>query len=200
MRVVLNSSSTCSPRGWEHPLLVARGDAAGIARETGIITSAKRLQKLAAGAASWARARALLEAHGVQNLQNRVRTAGHAPMEVEDPPALAPLPAGRAQDAGGPLPVDHVWLPAEQAQLNIAQRDEGGGDDEGGGNGESAMTTRMVATRMVAAMTRAAVEMMILEAAMTTRAAVVMMRAAAMMMRVALAMTRAEITRALAAT
>ena len=119
-----------------HPLLVARGDAAGIARETGIITSAKRLQKLAAGAASWARARALLEAHGVQNLQNRVRTAGHAPMEVEDPPALAPLPASRAQDAGGPLPVDHVWLPAEQAQVNIAQRDEGGDDDEGGGNGD----------------------------------------------------------------
>ena len=114
-----------------HPQLVARGDAAGIARETGIVTSVKRLQKLAARIASVARARALLEAHGVQNLQNRVRATdgGLAPMDVVDAPQLEQPP--ERDDAAGPLPVDHVRLPAEEAEAVIEEPPEPEPEDEG---------------------------------------------------------------------
>ena len=103
-----------------HPQMVARGDAAGIARETGLITSARRLQKLALQLVNAARARELLAAHGVKNLQHRVRSTdgGRAPMEAVD--ALqAALPQGRSADAMGLLPVDTVRLPREEAEVTI---------------------------------------------------------------------------------
>ena len=125
-----------------HPLLVVRGDAAGIAREMGVITSGKRLQKLAARVASEARARALLEAHGIKNLQgrNRVTDGGRAPMEVEDAPAAPPLPTGRTADAAGPLPVEHVRLPREQAAARIEEQPpvNGGNADGDGADGDGA--------------------------------------------------------------
>ena len=49
-----------------HPLLVVRGDAAGIARKTGIVTSDAKLKELAAHVTERAVARQLLQAHGEQ--------------------------------------------------------------------------------------------------------------------------------------
>ena len=50
----------------QHPLLVLRHDAAGIARETGILTSEKRLAAFVARLTAQAASRQLCEGHGVQ--------------------------------------------------------------------------------------------------------------------------------------
>ena len=62
----------------------------------------------------------LLRAHGVQNLQNRVRATdgGLAPSEPVDP---APAPARDASAEAGPLPLDTVRLPPVQAAATIEQ-------------------------------------------------------------------------------
>jgi hypothetical protein len=130
------------------PQLVARGDAAGIARTTGVVTSEKRLRQLAAKIKSVAAARALLAAHGVQNLQNRVRNTDGGRAPTADVGAVAAtLLEGRACDAAGPLPVDTVRMPLGYAQVQIESppplpfADDGddggdGGDDDDDGDGD----------------------------------------------------------------
>ena len=128
----------------KHPLLLARGDAAGIERETGIVTSDRILQALAAQLAIEARTRQLLEAHGVQNLGQHLRRDGQAPTAVRLPPA-PPQPPPRPEEVG-PLPLDadavrlpgrvvtggvvamDAELPAEEAE----EEGEGGGEMEDG--------------------------------------------------------------------
>lgn len=87
----------------KHPLLLAHGDAAGIARKTGIITSDKILKALAAEMAVEARTRQLLEAHGVQNLGQRLRRTAQAERAMRAPPGAPPVP--RMAELG-PLPMD----------------------------------------------------------------------------------------------
>ena len=65
-----------------HPLLVVRGDAAGIARATGIVTTTKRLQQLARRIAVETRARQLLSLHGERALQARVRGINTRPAHL----------------------------------------------------------------------------------------------------------------------
>lgn len=94
----------------KHPTLLARGDAAGIARATGITTSDRILKALAAELVVEARTRQLLEAHGVLNLAQRTRRTAEAPRAVRPPPAtLAPVEEEEeerdAQGARGPLPI-----------------------------------------------------------------------------------------------
>ena len=93
----------------KHPTLLARGDAAGIARATGITTSDRILKALAAELVVEARTRQLLEAHGVQNLAQRTRRTAAAPCDVRPPPAaLAPEEEEETQDeraAPGTLPI-----------------------------------------------------------------------------------------------
>jgi hypothetical protein len=64
--------------------------------------------------------RVLLRAHGVQNLQNRVRATdgGLAPSEPVDPAAA---PARDASAEAGPLPLDTVRLPPAQASATVEQ-------------------------------------------------------------------------------
>ena len=103
-----------------HPQLVARADAAGIARVTGVLTSEKRLRELAERLKQTETVRMLLRAHGVQNLQNRVRATdgGLAPSAPVDPAAA---PARDASAEAGPLPLDTVRLPPVQAAATIEQ-------------------------------------------------------------------------------
>ena len=93
----------------KHPTLLARGDAAGIARATGITTSDRILKALAAELVVEARTRQLLEAHGVQNLAQRTRRTAAAPCDVRPPPAaLAPVEEEETRDeraSPGPLPI-----------------------------------------------------------------------------------------------
>jgi hypothetical protein len=111
----------------KHPTLLARGDAAGIARATGITTSDRILKALAAELVVEARTRQLLEAHGVLNLAQRTRRTAAAPGAVRPPPAgLAPVVVEEeergAQGARGPLPLaaDVVRLPGAGAADVVA--------------------------------------------------------------------------------
>ena len=117
-----------------YPLLVVRGDAAGIARATGIVTTTKRLQQLARRIAVETRARQLLSLHGERALQARVRVTdgGRAPRQVADPPSLRPAPPDAPN---GPLPFDQVRLPAEERGATIEEAGEGEDVDEGDRNG-----------------------------------------------------------------
>ena len=117
-----------------YPLLVVRGDAAGIARATGIVTTTKRLQQLARRIAVETRARQLLSLHGERALQARVRgtDGGRAPRQVADPPSLRPAPPDAPN---GPLPLDHVRLLAEERGATIEEAGEGEEVDEGDSNG-----------------------------------------------------------------
>ena len=87
----------------QHPLLIVRGDAAGIARETGVMTSEKRLADFLARLTAQAASQQLLHAHGVQALQSRLRApdGGVAPATVGLPPQLPPSRTA----AAGPLPL-----------------------------------------------------------------------------------------------
>ena len=110
----------------KHPTLLARGDAAGIARATGIMTSDRILKALAAELAVEARTRQLLEAHGVQNLAQRMRRTAEAPRDVRPPPRALALVVieeeGEAPAAPGPLPLaaDFVRLPAAEVAAVVA--------------------------------------------------------------------------------
>ena len=94
-----------------HPLLVLRHDAAGIARETGVMTSEKRLAAFIARLTAQAATRQLLEAHGAPALTGRLRVTdgGVAPRATERPRAL---PTARVVAVVGapPLAADAVWL------------------------------------------------------------------------------------------
>jgi len=81
-----------------------RGDAAGIARETGVLTSEKRLHAFLARLTSQAASRQLLDAHGVLALQGRLRVTdgGAAPRELARPPLP---PVAEAAEGAGPLPL-----------------------------------------------------------------------------------------------
>ena len=70
----------------------------------------------------------------------RVTDGGRAPRAVVDVPAVGPLPAGRAADAAGPLPMDHVQLPREHGEATIEEQPAPGdnADVEGADEGEDA--------------------------------------------------------------
>ena len=88
----------------EHPLLIVRHDAAGIARETGVLTSEKRLAAFLARLTAQAASRQLLDAHGVEALRHRLRVTdgGLAPSAVARPPLLPVVPEAFTT---GPLPL-----------------------------------------------------------------------------------------------
>jgi uncharacterized protein YifE (UPF0438 family) len=126
----------------QHPVLVIRHDAAGIARETGISTSEKRLADLVKRLTAQAASRQLCEAHGVQALQNGVRatdggTAPHraeqAPRPPTQPPAHGPLPIAAdgvcVRDGDGDVTIEEAQpLPtvaAEQGQQQQGQQQQG---------------------------------------------------------------------------
>ena len=104
----------------QEPQLVLRGDAAGIARATGVRTSESRLKAFAEKIFVYARAQQLLKAHGAQNLQGRLRTTTDGGGALQPPPGVAPAqPSGGAGGPGGPLPQDVARLPRAESEALV---------------------------------------------------------------------------------
>ena len=84
--VKVSSLISCAERKkvLKHPLLLAHGDAAGIARKTGIITSDKILKALAAEMAVEARTRQLHKARGVHCAEPGPAVAAHGTGRTSD--------------------------------------------------------------------------------------------------------------------
>ena len=75
-----------------HPDLIAKGDAAGIFRLTGVLTNKKRLEELTSRCVKRVLCQKLLDSHGCKTLEMRLRQndGGLAPTAIEKARTIMP--------------------------------------------------------------------------------------------------------------